>query len=101
MALRSHFLAEDGKMQSFDSESLILEELKNTLNSISRDSQKRISYSAVAGIAFLALAIPLFASASILSEWFKSLTEPASAASMQLNSQTIPLLTPATNLDPR
>ena len=66
----------------------------------SLDPKKRIRYSAAIGIALLALGIPLLASASVFTEWLRGFGEAASASSLKLNSQTIPILAPATNIDP-
>ena len=48
-----------------------------------------------------ALGVPLIASASVFSEWLREFSQSATASSLELNSQTVPLLAPATNIDPR
>lgn len=89
MALRSHFLADNGKIKA-----------KITLDATPLGSKKRIQYLAASGIALFVFTVPLLASASVL-DWLKGLYAPASASAAGLNSQTITLLIPARSIDPR
>lgn len=84
------FFAEDGRIQD-----------KITLDSTSTDSKKRMRHGVAASIILLALCVPLIASASVFSEWIREFSQSATASSLELNSQTVPLLAPATNIDPR
>jgi LysM repeat protein len=104
MAQLSHFLTENDRIQ-----------VKNTLDSTHNSAspavkpyfaaklKKTLSRLALTGIAIFALSTPLMASADIFSFASQLLNRTAnqtSAAGTNYNSQTMPLLAPAINIDP-
>jgi len=64
-------------------------------------AKKTLFLGAVIGGAFFVFFYPVLATASMFSAFLQKTAAPSSAAGAQFNSQTTPLLAPATNLDPR